>query len=191
MFAHALRRSRWSLVALTAAASLAGCDHDDTSAFGPSEPPAIAAASRGVDLGQCTDLAVPAGSKLVFHVWAEGVQIYQWNGTSWAPQGPSATLYSDAKHTNVVGTHYAGPTWESNGGSFVVGKLKTPCEVSSADIPWLLLDGLRSGGSGVFHDVSSIQRVNTAGGRAPSAPGGVGEIRNVAYTAEYYFYRAR
>ena len=59
MFAHALRRSRWSLVALTAAAALAGCDHDDTSAFAPTQPPAIAAASRGVDLGQCTDLGRP------------------------------------------------------------------------------------------------------------------------------------
>jgi hypothetical protein len=61
--------------------------------------------------------------------------------------------------------------------------------VSSADIPWLLLDAVQSGGSGMFHDVSSIQRVNTAGGRAPSAPGSAGEVRNVPYTAEYYFYR--
>ena len=194
MFAHAIRRSRWSLTALAAAAALAGCNDDDRSAFAPSdfapsEPPAIAAASRGLDLGQCGDLAAPAGSKPVFHAYAEGVQIYQWNGTSWAPQGPSATLYSDAKRSNKVGTHYSGPTWESNGGGFVVGRVNKPCEVSSTDIPWLLLDGVRRQGPGIFHDVTSIQRVNTWGGRAPSAPGSAGEVRDVAYTAEYYFYR--
>jgi uncharacterized protein (TIGR03118 family) len=38
--------------------------------------------------------------------------------------------------------------------------------------------------------VSYVQRVNTAGGLAPSAPGAfVGEERQVPYTAEYFFYR--
>jgi hypothetical protein len=190
MIANALHRSRWSLVALTAAAALAGCDDDDKSAFAPTEPPAIAAASRGVDLGQCPDLGAPEGSKLVFHAYAEGVQIYKWTGASWAFQGPSAALYSDARRTDKVGIHYGGPTWESNGGGFVIGRLNKPCEVGPADIPWLLLDGLRSQGAGIFHDVASIQRVNTAGGRAPGAPGSQDEVRNVPYTAEYFFYRA-
>ena len=36
-----------------------------------------------------------------------------------------------------------------------------------------------------------IQRVNTTGGNALSEPGAVdGEVEEVAYTAEYYFYRA-
>ena len=188
MIAHALHRSRWSLIAFAAAASLAGCDDDNT--LGPTERPAIAA-SRGVDLGECDELAAPAGSTLVFHVYAEGVQIYEWNGATWAPRGPSASLYADAAGTAAVGTHYAGPTWESNSGSLVVGRLNTPCEVGSADIPWLLLDGLRSEGAGVFNGVTSIQRVNTVGGRAPTAPGYLGEVRRVPYTAEYFFYRAR
>jgi Protein of unknown function (DUF3455) len=188
MIAHALRHSRWSFVALAAAATLAGCD-DHSSAFAPTEQPAIAA-SIGVDLGTCDELAVPQGSKLVFHAYAEGVQIYQWNGATWAPRGPSATLYADANYTAKVGIHYGGPTWQSNGGSFVIGQLKTPCEVGPADIPWLLLDGVRSKGPGVFNEVASIQRVNTAGGRAPTAPGSPGEVRNVPYTAEYFFYRA-
>ena len=193
MIANALRHSRWSLVALTAAAALAGCNDDDRSTFAPSEfapaePPAIAAASQGVDLGQCTNLAAPEGSKLVYHAWAEGVQIYKWNGTSWAFQRPSATLYADAGLRSKVGTHYEGPTWEGNGGGIVVGRLNKPCEVSWTDIPWLLLDGVRST-AGVFKDVTSIQRLNTAGGRAPSGSGYVGELRSVPYTAEYYFYR--
>jgi hypothetical protein len=171
MIAQALHRSRWSLAALTAATALAGCDSNSGSSFEPSESPAIATASRGVDLGQCPDLAAPQGSKLVAHVWADGVQIYEWTGAAWTFRRPSATLYADAARTAKIGTHYEGPTWESNGGSIVVGRLKTPCDVGPADIAWLLLDGIRSGGAGIFHDVTSIWRVNTDGGRAPSAPG--------------------
>ena len=173
---------------LVAVAALAGCSDDTT--LGPTERPAIpAAASRGVDLGQCEDISAPAGSTLVLHAYAEGVQMYQWNGT-WAPRGPSATLYADADQTGVIGTHFGGPTWKSNSGSFVVGQLSKPCEVGAADIPWLLLDGIRSEGPGIFEGVTSIQRVNTVGGRAPTVPGSQGEVRNVPYTAEYYFYQA-
>ena len=183
-----LYRSRWSLIAFATAASLAGCGEDTVAA--PTELPAIAA-SRAVDLGECGELGAPAGSRLVFHVYAEGVQIYQWDGAAWAFRGPSANLYADAAGRGTVGTHYAGPTWKSNSGSLVVGRLNTPCEVGSADIPWLLLDGVRSEGPGIFNGVTSIQRVNTVGGRAPTAPGFLGEVRNVPYTAEYFFYRAR
>ena len=176
------------LVISAGAAALAGCADETT--LGPAERPVIsAAASRGVDLGQCADISVPAGSTLVLHAYAKGVQIYQWNG-SWAPRGPSATLYADADQTGVIGTHSGGPTWTSNSGSFVVGQLNKPCEVGPADIPWLLLDGIRSQGPGIFEGVTSIQRVNTVGGRAPTTPGSQGELRNIPYTAEYYFYRA-
>ena len=187
MLTPAPRRSRWSLIALAAALILGGCD-DDRSTFAPTE--SAVAASRGPALGQCAGIAAPEGSTLILHVWAEGAQIYQWNGTSWAFQGPSATLYADAGRTAQVGTHYAGPTWESNTGGYVVGRLHTPCEVGAADIPWLLLDKVRTVGPGIFQNVASIQRVNTSGGRAPTDPGTTGEIRNVPYTAEYYFYRA-
>ena len=176
------------LLVSAATAALAGCA--DQTTLGPAERTVIsAAASRGVDLGQCEDISVPAGSTLVLHAYAEGVQKYEWNGT-WVPRGPSATLYADADYTGVIGTHFGGPSWKSNSGSFVVGQLNTPCEVGSADIPWLLLDGIRSEGPGIFEGVTSIQRVNTVGGRAPTAPGIQGELRNVPYTAEYYFYRA-
>jgi hypothetical protein len=191
MIARALCQYRWSLATIAAVAVLAGCD-DDT-ALGPVEPPAISAAdaaTQGPELGDCDELAVPAGSRLVFHTYAAGVQKYEWDGSGWAFRGPSAKLYADAAGTGVVGIHYGGPTWESNSGSIVVGQLKTPCERGPADIPWLLLDGLRSEGPGIFHDVNFIQRVNTTGGRAPTTPGNPGELRNVPYTAEYFFYRA-
>jgi uncharacterized protein DUF3455 len=189
MIAHALHRSRWSLVALTAAAALAGCD-DDKSAFAPTEPPAIAAASRGVDLGQCTDLGAPEGSKLVFHAYAEGVQIYRWDGAGWTPVGPSAQLFADAKSKALVGTHYSGPTWKSTSGSTVVGEVVDRCTPNPDAIPWLLLRGAKSAGPGVFLGVTHIQRVNTVGGKAPAQAGTVSQVREVPYTADYFFYRA-
>jgi hypothetical protein len=182
---------RSSLVTLATAVALAGCG-DDT-ATGPSARasiPASGAAARGPDLGQCGDIAVPAGSKLVFHTYAEGVQKYEWDGGTWLPRGPEAKLYANADGAEEVGIHYGGPTWESNSGSLVVGQLRTPCERGGTDIPWLLLDGVRRVGPGIFHEVDFIQRVNTVGGRAPATAGSLGELRRVPYTAEYYFYRA-
>ena len=194
MTAHALLRLRSSLAAVAAAASLVACADESPLAPGDTAAPARAgapAAARAVDLGTCGKIAVPEGSKLDFHAYAEGVQIYQWDGTKWAFRGPSATLYADAGGIGVVGTHYAGPTWKSPSGSLIVGALNTPCDRGAADIPWLLLNVVRHEGAGVFDRVASIQRVNTVGGQAPAAAGSFpGEVRNVPYTAEYFFYRA-
>ena len=171
------------------AAACGDSPQEPTAATAPM-PTIPAAAVPPVDLGECEEISVPEGSKLVYHAYAEGVQIYQWANGTWEPRGPSATLYADPDRQGTIGIHYGGPTWESHGGSLVVGKLKTPCEVGTSDIPWLLLDGVRSEGPGIFHRVAFIQRINTVGGRAPSAPGSQGEFRNVPYTAEYFFYRA-
>ena len=52
----------------------------------------------------------------------------------------------------------------------------------------------RKNGAGSIWPADSdirIQRVNTVGGKAPTAPGDyVGELVRVPYTAEYFFYRA-
>jgi hypothetical protein len=186
---------RPSLATAAAVATLAACN-DETS-FGPDGasapvPPAASATLRGPDLGTCGDLEVDAGSQLVFHAYARGVQIYQWSGQAWLPAGPRADLYSDPAGTDIVGTHYKGPTWKSTSGSLVEAKLKTPCPRDPKDIPWLLLDATRSAGPGIFKGVTQIQRVNTVGGPAPAESGStVGELREVPYTAEYYFYRSR
>ena len=146
--------------------------------------------NRAPDLGDCQDLQVPAGNKVAFHAYAEGVQIYRWNGTSWVFVAPEAVLYADAEGDDVVGIHYAGPTWESNSGSKVVGTVLERCTPDPDAIPWLLLEAVSNEGPGIFHRVTYIQRVNTVGGNAPADPGDVlGEVVRVPYTAEYYFYR--
>ena len=135
-------------------------------------------------------MQVDAGNKVAFHVYTEGVQIYRWDGASWVFAGPEAVLWSDAGGHGVVGTHYAGPTWESLSGSTVRGTVVYRCPQPDA-IPWLLLQAVDPEGPGIFQRVTYIQRVNTEGGLAPAEAGSfVGEIANVPYTAESVFYRA-
>ena len=135
-------------------------------------------------------IEVPAGHKVHFHVYAEGVQIYSWSGSAWFFQAPEAILF-DAEG-NIVGIHYAGPTWESASGSKVVGARDASAPSPNANsIPLLLLHAVTVEGPGIFARATHIQRVNTVGGVAPSAPGSsIGEAARVPYTAEYFFYRA-
>jgi hypothetical protein len=141
----------------------------------------------------CQSIQVEAGNEVAFHGYATGVQVYRWNGTSWAFVEPVANLYADRGFHGQVATHFAGPTWESNSGSKVVGRrvAGTGCTPDANAIPWLLLEKVTTDGPGVFDGVTFIQRVNTTGGVAPAAPGAfVGEESRVPYTAEYFFYRA-
>lgn len=140
----------------------------------------------------CGDFNVPSGHKVAFHTYALGVQIYRWNGTNWVFVAPAANLYADANYRGKVGTHYGGPTWESNSGSIVVARRMKGCSVDSSAIDWLLLQATSSGGAGIFDGVTYIHRVNTVGGKAPTTPGlYIGEEARIPYTTEYYFYRAQ
>jgi len=142
--------------------------------------------------GDAEKLEAEAGNKVAFHAYAEGVQIYRWTGTAWAFVGPEAVLYAtdNAGGAGVIGIHYAGPTWESAGGSKVVGQVVDRCTPDPDAIDWLLLRGASSGGPGIFNGVTFIQRINTVGGKAPTAAGEfVGQVVRVPYTADYFFYR--
>lgn len=146
--------------------------------------------NRGPDLSDLPKLQVPAGHKVSFHTFAVGVQIYKWNGTAWVFQKPEAVLYSTDHRCGVVGIHYAGPTWESNSGSYVVGTLIEKATVDATAIPWLKLGVVDSDGPGIFDRTTYIHRVNTVGGLAPAQPGQtIGEEARIPYTADYYFYR--
>jgi hypothetical protein len=142
----------------------------------------------------CDILQVEPGNKVNFHVYARGVQIYRWNGVSWDFVGPLAMLFADADYQGQVGIHYAtpnGPAWESNSGSKVIAARQAGCTPDLSAIPWLLLKTVSTTGPGIFSPVTFIQRVNTTGGLAPTAPGTqVNEVVEVPYTTEYYFYRA-
>jgi len=135
------------------------------------------------------EIAVGATNKVHFHGFGVGVQMYTWNGSNWGSAVPDATLFDD--EGNVVATHFAGPRWKSNSGSIVLGAAVQPTvTVDTNAIPWVRLRAVTTEGPGIFADTTFIQRVNTVGGKAPSADGAfVGQVARVPYTADYFFYR--
>ena len=155
-------------------------------------PAAPAGDQKSPDLPSplCDRLKVESGDKVHSHVYATGAQIYRWDGVSWVFVEPAATLYANASYDGKVGIHYRGPTWESNSGSKVVASRLYGCTPDPTAIPWLLLETVSTTGPGIFSSVTYVQRVNTTGGLAPAYSGLlVGQVVEVPYTAEYYFYR--
>ena len=145
-------------------------------------------------------LEVPAGNEIVYHTYATGFQIYTCTETApgvyaWVFTAPQAALYANyGNNGSNVGTHYAGPTWESNSGSKVVGIKLQGVTVNATAIPWLKLGVVSTQGPGIFEDVTFIQRVNTVGGLAPATGANantVGQQAAIPYTAEYFFYKVQ
>jgi len=141
-----------------------------------------------------------ANESLAMIVPAKGVQIYecrarkdQAGAYEWAFVAPEADLFDG--RGDRIGRHYAGPHWESTDGSKVLGTVKERADAPVADaIPWLLLAAKSVGPAGAFSRVTSIQRVNTAGGAAPKAgcsQAAAGALARIAYTADYYFFTAK
>jgi hypothetical protein len=154
-------------------------------------------------------LAVPAGGTLSLSYHGSGVQIYTCTPSagaggagggggaaattySWVLKGPDAKLYDSSGAQ--VGTHGIGPEWTSSDGSVVNGtkveQVNAPVSTPAA-IPWLLLRASSTTGTGVFSNVTYVQRLNTTGGVAPATgcdASTSGTDTSVAYTADYYFY---
>jgi len=145
------------------------------------------------------NLRVAPTHVLLQHSRAAGVQIYECKpaakdraGLEWQLKAPEADLFDQAGRR--IGTHYAGPTWELVDGSKVVGEvLARDAGPDVNAIPWLLLSAKSSSGVGVLGRTVHIQRLNTVGGKAPSAACGAAEAGRelrVPYTASYLFYAA-
>ncbi len=139
---------------------------------------------------------VPSGNKVAMTTTGIGEITYECREKKdtagqyeWAFVGPIATLYgSDRK---PVGKYYAGPTWESADGSKVTGKQVAVAPASPGNIPLQLVKAEPATGAGAMNGVSYIQRLNTKGGVAPSAPcdmAGKGKRQVVTYEADYVFY---
>jgi hypothetical protein len=171
---------------------------------------AIATLSLAALLAGCaatgTNPAVPdsikvAGTQtLSLQTDATGVQIYTCSASKadparfeWVFKAPEAELFDSAG--KKVGTHYAGPTWEGNDGSKVVGEVKGRYDSPDSNaIPWLLLNAKATSGNGIFSRMQGIQRVHTVGGKAPGEGCGqaqAGKEARVPYKAVYYFFVAK
>ena len=145
-------------------------------------------------------LKVPPPSALRLQARAVGVQIYVCQPSrddpsrfEWVFKAPEAQLFD--RSNRAIIKHYAGPTWEANDGSAVVGEVAAkddgPDRMAS---PWLLLRAKSTSGHGTLSRIEFIQRLNTVGGKAPQ--GGcnselAGSEARVHYSAEYWFYGPR
>lgn len=136
---------------------------------------------------------IPVGETLVGAVTARGVQIYECRargdstGAQWVFVAPEADLYDERGRS--AGRHYAGPRWDAGDGSTIAGTVQASAVAPRADsIPWLLLNTHSVGGAGRFSAVTSVQRINTAGGTAPDAgctTAKLGRTVRVPYAAVY------
>jgi hypothetical protein len=140
------------------------------------------------------EIQVEAGNEPFEVGHALGVQVYACNGTAWTFVEPKALLVTN--RLQLI-HHFAGPTWQHQDGSSVVGQLVKPVTVDAKSIPWLLLSK-KTTTPGKFGNrltqTTFIQRVNTRGGIAPAAStctaATAGVQKEVPYTADYYFWRA-
>lgn len=139
-------------------------------------------------------LQPPAGEQLLLQVHAKGDQVYvcQEGVTefAWNLKAPDAQLFD--KDGKPFGKHFAGPSWEANDGSRVVGKAVANVPSPDANsIPWLLVNIVSHEGTGVLSRATSIQRLNTKGGKAPATgcdSAHAGQDVRAAYSADYLFY---
>jgi hypothetical protein len=139
-----------------------------------------------------------AGEELVLVARASGFQIYVCRADAegkpaWILRAPEAQLFD--QQSNSIGRHFGGPTWQHNDGSQITARMAAKVDApAGGTIPWLLLTVTGHTGSGALSGVTTIQRINTAGGLAPvegcSAANIEAEFKS-SYTADYYFYARR
>jgi hypothetical protein len=142
-------------------------------------------------------LRPPGNQQLLLQVHAKGDQVYICKGDAaqfaWTLKAPDAQLFD--KNGKLFGKHFAGPSWEANDGSRVTGKAVANSPSPDANsIPWLLVTILSHDGSGVLSRVTTIQRLNTKGGKAPESgcdASHVGQEVRVSYSADYRFYASK
>jgi len=93
---------------------------------------------------------------------------------------------------NVIGSHFAGPSWKLTDGSEVTGKVLAHADSDDSNsIPWLLVKAVGHTGNGLLAGVTTIQRINTHDGNPPAKgcdEAHRGTETKSAYTADYYFY---
>ena len=149
----------------------------------------------GVTMSADADTPLPdaiaaPGETVVLTAHAVGAQLYECKAAAdgklaWAFREPIASLLVDGK---TVGRHFAGPTWEHVDGSSVTAKSAGSAPGATAnDIAWLKLTVTASHGKGVLTGVTTVQRINTKGGKLDGACDKAGTFKSAPYSAEYVF----
>ena len=135
-------------------------------------------------------LKVPDGNKLTGVFSAAGVQTYTCTNGAWTLLEPAATLWAkNDRSKRSVALHSRGPVWVSTVDGSAVNGSAIANSPKTGTIPELLLKSTATRGTGVFADVSYVQRLDTSGGVAPTtACTGTDQV-SVQYTATYAFYK--
>lgn len=130
-----------------------------------------------------------------------GVQVYDCDPAkdTFAFREPQADLY----HLDTAiqkGIHFVGPEsgtaqWADADGSRVAARVvervnAPPPADPSKDVQWLQVKAFQNFGTGIFSDVTFVQRVLTHGGQAPPSCAS-GTTTSPPYTALYIFWSAR
>jgi len=156
-------RARW----VFALAAVAGCIHAKGQA---AKPPAIEAFGKGAQIYSCQAV----------------------NGSyAWVFKAPDAAL-SDA-HGHAIGRHFAGPSWQAEDGSVVVGEpLSVSPSPDAGAVAWIVMRAKSHSGQGEMASVRYIVRTRTKGGVAPATgcdASHAGSVTRVPYSAIYIFFR--
>jgi len=158
-----------------------------------------AAAVVAPPAGLTANLTAPADEQPAFALRAEGVHVFECRQLpgdatrfAWTFTAPEATLYDGG---TPVARHAAENMFEATGDrSTVTATLRARQDGGANNLPWLLMRAQATPDAGLFAGVTSVQRVNTAGGVAPDSgceESNAGKEARVPFAAEYYFYRRR
>jgi hypothetical protein len=136
----------------------------------------------------------PVNEQLLLQLHGVGDQVYTCRKEgaqfTWTLKAPDAQLFD--KDGKSLGKHFAGPSWQANDGSRVTGKAIANVPSPDPDsIPWLLIQVVSHDGDGLLSRVTTVQRLNTKGGKAPASncdAGQTGHEVRVRYSADYLFY---
>ena len=127
---------------------------------------------------------------LVLKLHGVGAQLYECKAGAdgklvWTFREPVATLMLDG---HSIGQHYRGPTFEHIDGSAIV--IKPTASAPSPDgksIPWLRADVVDRRGTGALSAATTVQRINTPGGRHGRAVRRSGRGAGGALRGRLYF----
>ncbi len=132
------------------------------------------------------------GAAPVMTIHAQGAQIYACAADpataklAWAFREPIAALLIDGK---TIGRHYAGPIWELDNSGKLQGKvIARAAGAAAGDIAWLKLEAIAPA-TGPLAGMRFIQRIHTHGGALEGECQQAGQLRAIAYSADYVFLR--
>ena len=141
----------------------------------------------------CDSVQVPAGNTLALRVYALGVPGLQmeWHQLGVCRASGDVVCQRSLSRVKSASTTPVPPGRVIAAAKWFAARVPgTGCTPDSSAIPWLKLQMVTTEGAGIFSSVTFIQRVNTTGGTAPTAPGIDRRSEGGALHSQYYFYRA-